>query len=287
MTERKGVRGEVLCADWHFLGSGRRRRSTRRRRASLHARVTTISLYAELERRRSRSRDRRWTSRGAGQVRFRCALGGGEPVGDLDGRPFADWLAATPRACTPARASWRRSTRYRWFVVYRNLRRPSRVVQGPPDARRAVLRGAGVELVHGADRALVPAAAARGALDALAARRPGHARRVDGQRAARCAPTPPTRSRRRSSSPSTIRCGSARRATRRSTYVLGKGRSARLAGRRAARLPGHGRLVGERDGVRAGLLRRGRLGPQALARCSSRRPRSRARARRTARRRTG
>ena len=57
-------------------------------------------------------------------VRFRVALGDGEPIGDLDARPFEDWFARhAPRLHTGSR-ELAEVYKYRWFVVYRNLRRP-------------------------------------------------------------------------------------------------------------------------------------------------------------------
>lgn len=83
MTERKGVRGDVLCADWSYEGVGR----------------TEV--------------------RGAPSPRgLRIALRGGRPVGNLDERPFARWLAAhAPRLTTgsPALAEMYAA---RWFALY-------------------------------------------------------------------------------------------------------------------------------------------------------------------------
>jgi hypothetical protein len=122
VTERKGVRGDVLCADYTFDGDVTLHYAAPR---SLHARVTTISLYAELE---AEIGVRVSYSEG----RLRCALGGGEPAGDLRQRPFADWLARhAPRLHTGSR-ELAEVYAYRWFVVYRNLRRPSRWFKDHP-----------------------------------------------------------------------------------------------------------------------------------------------------------
>ena len=208
VTERKGVRGDVLCADWRFDGDGARARAPRR--APARARDDDLALRGA---RRGGRGPRLATARRAAALR--AGRRGAGRRSRTRGRSRTGSRRHAPRLHTElARAG--RGLR---LPLVRRLPQPApagALVQGPPDARRAVLRGPGLELVHGADRALVPAAAARGALDALAARRPGHAERLDGQRAARCAPTPPTRSRRRSSSPSTTRSSSARRATPRS-----------------------------------------------------------------------
>jgi hypothetical protein len=122
VTERKGVRGDVLCADYTFDGDVSLEYAAPR---SLHARVTTISLYASLE---AEIAVRVSYSEG----RLRCALGGAEPAGDLSRRPFAEWLAAhAPRLHTGSR-ELAEVYAYRWFVVYRNLRRPSRWFKDHP-----------------------------------------------------------------------------------------------------------------------------------------------------------
>jgi hypothetical protein len=122
VTERKGVRGDVLCADYTFDGDVSLEYAAPR---SLHARVTTISLYASLE---AEIAVRVSYSEG----RLRCALGGAEPAGDLSRRPFAEFLAAhAPRLHTGSR-ELAEVYAYRWFVVYRNLRRPSRWFKDHP-----------------------------------------------------------------------------------------------------------------------------------------------------------
>jgi hypothetical protein len=122
VTERKGVRGDVLCADYVFDGDVTLHYAAP---PFLRARVTTISLYAELE---AQVEVRVSYSEG----RLRCALGGAEPLGDLAARPFADWLAThAPRLHTGSRELAEVYT-YRWFVVYRNLRRPARWFKGHP-----------------------------------------------------------------------------------------------------------------------------------------------------------
>ena len=123
VAERKGVRGAVLCADWHFLGAGRVevRPAVPRR---IRARVTTISLYAELAAEIGVRATRVEPVQAPATVRFRVALGDGEPVGDLDALPFEDWFARhAPRLHTGS-TELAAVYKYRWFVVYRNLRRP-------------------------------------------------------------------------------------------------------------------------------------------------------------------
>ena len=123
VAERKGVRGAVLCADWHFLGAGRVevRPAVPRR---IRARVTTISLYAELAAEIGVRATRLEPVQAPATVRFRVALGDGEPVGDLDALPFEDWFARhAPRPYTGSK-ELAEVYKYRWFVVYRNLRRP-------------------------------------------------------------------------------------------------------------------------------------------------------------------
>jgi hypothetical protein len=123
VAERKGVRGKVLCADWHFLGSGRVE-IVAPAPSVLRARVTTISLYAELQAEIPVRSSPLEPVQAPATVRFRCALGGGEPIGDLDALPFKDWLARhAPRLHTGSR-ELAEVYEYRWFVVYRNLRRP-------------------------------------------------------------------------------------------------------------------------------------------------------------------
>jgi hypothetical protein len=124
VAERKGVRGRVLCADWHFLGSGRVE-IVARVPPVLRARVTTISLYAELTSEIPLRVTPLEPVQAPATARFRCALGGGEPIGDLDALPFKDWLARhAPRLHTGSR-ELAEVYEYRWLVVYRNLRRPS------------------------------------------------------------------------------------------------------------------------------------------------------------------
>jgi hypothetical protein len=113
VVERKGVRGDVLCADYD--GDVELRFAAPE---FFCARVTTISVYAELE----------------AEIPLRVSLADGrllvglnaEPVGDLARRPFAEWLARhAPRLQTHSK-ELAEVYAYRWFVVYRNLRRPSR-----------------------------------------------------------------------------------------------------------------------------------------------------------------
>jgi hypothetical protein len=130
-TERKGVRGDVLCADWRFEGAGRVEvRVVAPER--LVAKVTTISLYADL----SAELPLRMTPLAPvdapGELRFRCAVGGGEPSGSLDDAPFAGWLGAHAPRLTCESDDLARVYAYRWFVVYRNLRRPARWFAGHP-----------------------------------------------------------------------------------------------------------------------------------------------------------
>ncbi|WP_028062284.1 MGH1-like glycoside hydrolase domain-containing protein [Solirubrobacter soli] len=123
VAERKGVRGAVLCADWHFLGEGRVevRPSVPRH---IRARVTTVSVYADLRVDIPVRSTPIAPVKAPGTVRFRVVLGDGEPIGDLDARPFEAWLARhAPRLHTGSK-ELAEVYRYRWFVVYRNLRRP-------------------------------------------------------------------------------------------------------------------------------------------------------------------
>jgi hypothetical protein len=130
-TERKGVRGAVLCADWRFYGAGR---VTARVVAPerLRAKVTTISVYSELSAHLPVRLTRLTPVDAPGELRLRCALGGAEPEGSLDERPFADWLATHAPRLTCEDEDLARVYEYRWFVVYRNLRRPSRWFPGHP-----------------------------------------------------------------------------------------------------------------------------------------------------------
>jgi hypothetical protein len=130
--ERKGVRGSVLCADWHFEGAGRVQ-VLARVPASLPVRVTTASVYADLRADlRVRATPLPRLVEAPAVVRFRVALGGGEPIADLEARPFRDFLARhAPRLHTGSR-ELARVYEYRWFVVYRNLRRPARWFAGHP-----------------------------------------------------------------------------------------------------------------------------------------------------------
>lgn len=119
VRERKGVRGDVLCADYE--GDVEVRIAPPR---SLRARVTTLSVYASLEAEIPLRVDLR-------EGRLRCGLDA-DPAGDLRERPFARWLARhAPRLHTESR-ELAEVYAYRWFVVYRNLRRPSRWFAGHP-----------------------------------------------------------------------------------------------------------------------------------------------------------
>ena len=83
LTERRGIRGDVLCADWAYEGSGR------------------VKV------------------RGGATTGLRVSLSGGSPLGaDLDERPFAAWLARhAPRLTTDSAAL---ADRYaaQWFALY-------------------------------------------------------------------------------------------------------------------------------------------------------------------------
>ncbi len=123
VAERKGVRGAVLCADWHFLGAGRVEVVAAVPR-QIRARVTTISVYADLRADIPVRATPLAPVEAPATVRFRVALGDGEPIGDLDALPFEDWFARhAPRLHTGSR-ELAEVYKYRWFVVYRNLRRP-------------------------------------------------------------------------------------------------------------------------------------------------------------------
>ena len=124
MTERKGVRGDVLCADYTSTATSRCITAAPR---SLHARVTTISLYAALEaeipvrvashRRGPRLRVSRWAAPSRSAI-SRAAVRG-------LARAHAPRLHTGSRELAEVYA-------YRWFVVYRNLRRPSRWFKDHP-----------------------------------------------------------------------------------------------------------------------------------------------------------
>jgi hypothetical protein len=130
-TERKGVRGAVLCADWSFEGSGRVEvRAVAPER--LRAKVTTISLFEGLEADLSVRSTPLAPVDAPGRLSLRCAIGGGEPAGSLDDAPFEDWLAAHAPRLTCESDDLASVYEYRWFVVYRNLRRPARWFAGHP-----------------------------------------------------------------------------------------------------------------------------------------------------------
>jgi hypothetical protein len=94
--------------------------------------VTTISVYADLHAEIPVRTTPLAPVEAPGVVRLRVSLGGGEPIGDLDARPFADWFARhAPRLHTGSK-ELAEVYRYRWFVVYRNLRRPSLWFRGHP-----------------------------------------------------------------------------------------------------------------------------------------------------------
>jgi hypothetical protein len=124
VAERKGVRGAVLCADWHFLGSGRVEVRPSVRERHIRARVTTLSVYADLRADIPLRMTPLTPVDAPAVVRFRVALGDGEPIGDLDARPFEAWLARHAPRLHTASKELAEVYRYRWFVVYRNLRRP-------------------------------------------------------------------------------------------------------------------------------------------------------------------
>ena len=215
VAERKGVRGAVLCADWHFLGAGRV--EVRPRSRVLYApRDDDLGLRgaaAEIGVRATRLEP----VEAPAAVRFRVALGEREPIGDLDARPFEAWFARhAPRLHTGCK-ELAEVYKYRWFVVYRNLRRPSLwfkdhpmpgelFFEGPVSNWFTAPIGLSFPLQLREARWMRSPRGVQDTLDAWTA-----------QRAARCAPTRPIRSRPRSSSPSTTRCGWARRATPRWT----------------------------------------------------------------------
>lgn len=83
MTERRGIRGDVLCADWRYEGVGR---------VEVQGAPTSRNL--------------------------RLSLSGGRAIGNLDDRPFAAWMAAhAPRLTTDSRAL-AETYAARWFTVY-------------------------------------------------------------------------------------------------------------------------------------------------------------------------
>src|SRR5262249_12597154 len=94
VTERKGIRAGMLCADWRFEGAGR-----------VDVRGPAGAL-----------------TNGRG---LRGALGGGRAVGGhLGGRPCAAWLARhAPRLEAESR-ELAEVYAYRWFVVYREMPSP-------------------------------------------------------------------------------------------------------------------------------------------------------------------
>lgn len=83
LSERRGIRGEVLCADWTYEGSGR------------------VKV------------------RGGPATGLRIPLRGGSPLGaDLGERPFAAWLARhAPRLTTDSPALAERYA-LQWFALY-------------------------------------------------------------------------------------------------------------------------------------------------------------------------
>ncbi|MDA0185240.1 hypothetical protein OJ997_33355 [Solirubrobacter phytolaccae] len=83
MTERRGLRGDVLCADWSYEGSGR----------------------VEVQ--------------GAPSARgLRVSLSGGRAVGNLEERPFVKWMAThAPQLTTDSRALAEMYAA-RWFAAY-------------------------------------------------------------------------------------------------------------------------------------------------------------------------
>ena len=218
-------------------------------------------------------------------VRFRVALGEREPVGDLDALPFEDWFARhAPRLHTGS-MELAEVYEYRWFVVYRNLRRPflwfkdhpmpgELFFEGPVSNWFTAPIGLSFPLQLREARWMRSPRGVQDTLDAWTAN-------AGALRSYAADPLTPAIE---FAEHHPLRLGAARDAAL--EYVLGKGRSARLQRRRHAVLPGHGRLVGDRDRVRARLLRRGRVGPQALGDVHGAAGAARAPARPTARSRT-
>ncbi len=254
VTERKGVRGDVLCADYTFDGD-----------VTVHYAAPPLPARArddDLALRVARGRDP-GPRLASGEGRLRCALGRRR----AGRRSRARGRSRTgsrrmPRGCTPARKELAEVYAYRWFVVYRNLRRPSRWFKDHPMPGELFFEGpvsnwftAPVGLsfpLHLREARWMRSP--RGVQDTLNAW-------TANRGALRSYAADPITPAIEFAEHHPLELGAARDAALVLRARRGPQRAARR--RRAARLPGHGRLLGHRDRVRAGLLRRGRLGPHA------------------------